>query len=339
MPLQIVRDDITTMQVDAIVNAANNALAGGGGVDGSIHRAAGPGLLQECLALGGCDTGSAKITGAYNLPAKYVIHTVGPVWQGGTEGEKELLISCYRSALALAVRHQCRSVAFPLLSSGAYGYPKDQALRVAIDTISAFLMEHEMMVYLVVFDRQAYCISSRLFADIAAYIDENYVRDHADFRFETSRRAHQAPILAPQADSMPEDTACFSMPMPGRSLEEVLAHKDESFTEMLLRRIAESGMTDAECYKKANIDRKLFSKIRNDRLYRPSKATALAFAIALKLPLREAEDLLKKAGFAFSGSDIFDLIVRYHIENGNYNIFQINETLFAFDQSLLGSMS
>lgn len=339
MPLQIVRNDITTMQVDAIVNAANNALAGGGGVDGSIHRAAGPGLLQECLALGGCDTGSAKITGAYSLPAQYVIHTVGPVWQGGTEGEKELLISCYFSALALAEQHQCQSVAFPLLSSGAYGYPKDQALRIAIDAISAFLMEHEMMVYLVVFDRQAYCISSRLFADIAAYIDENYVRNHADVRLEPSRRFHQAPLLGPPTDGILEDTVCFSVPTLGRSLEEVLAHKDESFAEMLLRRIAESGMTDAECYKKANIDRKLFSKIRNDRLYKPSKATALAFAIALRLSLDETGELLQKAGFAFSSSDIFDLIVRYHIENGNYNIFQINETLFAFDQSLLGSMS
>lgn len=318
MPLQIVRNDITKMNVEAIVNAANSSLLGGGGVDGCIHRAAGPSLLEECRALGGCETGGAKITGAGNLPCRYVIHAVGPRWQGGGHQEKEKLVSCYRTSLELAREYSCASVAFPLISSGIYGYPKDQALRVAVDTISAFLMEHDMMVYIVVFDRKAYQISGKLFADIAEYIDDRYADAHTD------RERRQLPPMqaASSSDAL---------------LGELLARLDESFSEMLLRKIDEKGMKDSECYKKANIDRKLFSKIRSDRLYRPSKPTVIAFAVALELTLEETKDMLRKAGFALSHSNKFDIIIEYFIENGNYNIFEINEALFAFDQSLLGN--
>lgn len=334
MPLQIIRNDITKMKVDAIVNAANSSLLGGGGVDGSIHRAAGPELLAECKALGGCETGSAKITKGYRLPCKYVIHAVGPRWRDGNHREREKLVSCYRTSLALAKAHGCETVAFPLISSGIYGYPKDQALKVAIDTISDFLLGNDMTVYIVIFDRTAYQIGEKLFSDIAAYIDDNYVDEHTDSRSERLRRMQML------SDEPVESS--FSAPPPSmaasaKTLDDALAQIDESFSEMLLRKIDEKGMTDAQCYKKANIDRKLFSKIRSDRLYKPSKPTVLAFAIALELSLDETKDMLVKAGFALSHSNKFDIIIEYFIEHGNYNIFEINEALFAFDQSLLGA--
>ncbi len=330
MPLQIIRNDITKMKVDAIVNAANSSLLGGGGVDGAIHRAAGMKLLEECRTLGGCETGQAKITKGYNLPAKYVIHTVGPRWLGGKRNEKALLESCYKTSLQLAKEHNCESIAFPLISSGIYGYPKDKALKVAIDIISDFLLENDMLVYIVIFDKAAFKISEKLFSDIEEYIDENYVDEHTDYARESRR------MNAPLAPMMQADFCeCKSMALED-SLDEKIRLLDESFAEMLLRKIDEKGMTDAECYKKANIDRKLFSKIRSDMHYRPSKPTAIAFAIALELPLSETEDMLKKAGFALSHSNKFDIIIEYFITNGNYNIHEINEALFAFDQSLLG---
>ena len=341
MPLDIVRNDITKMKVDAIVNAANESLLGGGGVDGAIHRAAGAGLLAECRTLGGCKTGKAKITGGYNLPAKYVIHTVGPIYNDGKHGEKALLESCYRESLALAKEYQCETVAFPLISSGVYGYPKDQALKVAIDVISEFLLENEMTVYIVIFDKAAYKISEKLFSDIAEYIDDNYVDEHTDYSRERIRM-NALPPMAPRKrrkkseDDILETCDCKAM-LPEDDLDAKLKQIDESFSQMLLRKINEKGMTDAECYKKANIDRKLFSKIRSDVHYKPSKPTALAFAISLELSLVETEDMLRKAGFALSHSNKFDIIIEYFISKGNYNIFEINEALFAFDQSLLGA--
>ena len=337
MPLSIVRNDITTMAVDAIVNAANESLLGGGGVDGAIHRSAGPELLAECRTLGGCKTGQAKITRGYRLPARYVIHTVGPVWRGGGHGERELLVSAYRTSLELALAHGCETVAFPLISSGVYGYPKDQALKVAVDAIGDFLLSHDMTVYLVIFDRAAYTIGGKLFADIAAYIDERYVAAHTDEREMRRREALFAP--APLAASVKPEAA-YRTPSPCAaapgSLAEALGKLDESFSQMLLRKIDEVGLTDAQCYKRANIDRKLFSKIRSDIHYKPSKPTAMAFAVALELPLEEARELLEKAGFAFSHASKFDIIVEYFIARRNYNIFEINEALFAFDQCLLG---
>lgn len=334
MPLQIVRNDITKMKVDAIVNAANSSLLGDGGVDGCIHRAAGPELLAECKTLGGCETGSSKITKGYRLPCKYVIHTVGPRWRDGKHGEREKLVSCYRTSLALAKEHGCETVAFPLISSGIYGYPKDQALKVAIDTISDFLLENDMTIYIVIFDRKAYQIGEKLFSDIAAYIDDNYVDEHTDSRSERLRRMQ---MLSDEPEEETFGAPLAPMTASAKTLDDALSQIDESFSEMLLRKIDEKGMTDAQCYKKANIDRKLFSKIRSDKLYKPSKPTALAFAIALELPLDETKEMLMKAGFALSHSNKFDIIIEYFIEHGNYNIFEINEALFAFDQSLLGA--
>ena len=334
MPLEIVRNDITKMTVDAIVNAANKTLLGGGGVDGAIHKAAGKALLLECMKLGGCRVGKAKLTKAYKLPAKFVIHTVGPQWKGGNQGEQALLESCYRESLALAKANACETVAFPLISSGVYGYPKDQALKVAVNVISDFLLENEMKVYIVIFDKAAYQISEKLFSDIAEYIDDNYVDEHTDYRRESMRM--NMPMQASVGMFEADLCECKSV-TPEEDLDAKLKQIDESFSQMLLRKIDEKGMTDAECYKKANIDRKLFSKIRGDVQYKPSKPTAIAFAISLELSLDETEDLLKKAGFALSHSNKFDIIIEYFISHGNYNVFEINEALFAFDQSLLGA--
>lgn len=346
MPLQIIRNDITKVQCDAIVNAANSTLLGGGGVDGAIHKAAGKELLLECMKLGGCRVGQAKITKGYNLPCKYVIHTVGPKWHGGNNNEKELLISCYKNSLTLAKENNCESVAFPLISSGVYGYPMDEAFKVAVDTVAEFLMHNDMLIYIVVYNKNALATSSKLFSDIAQYIDDNYVAEHSPY---DSRRINNAceSMPLPQTQFLSDYTksyACddaveMSMPLSDDTadLSDIVITLDESFSQMLLRKIDEKGMTDSECYKKANIDRKLFSKIRSNPDYKPSKPTVIAFCIALELSLAETNEMLLKAGFALSHSNKFDVIIEYFIKQGNYNIFEINEALFAFDQNLLGA--
>ena len=353
MPFIIERNDITRMRVDAIVNAANNSLLGGGGVDGAIHRAAGKGLLEECRRLNGCETGEAKATGGYELPAKYVIHTVGPIWRGGGHGEEALLRSCYKNSLGLALELGCGSVAFPLISAGVYGYPKAAALRVASDCIRDFIKDHEMTVYLVIFDRGSFELCGEYMGEIREFIDENYVSAHGDSpetersrRFEAFAsiaalgRANRRPMQkAAAAAPQTEDACCDECLCSGKSdgIDEILRDLDESFSRNLLRRIDASGMTDAECYKRANVDRKLFSKIRSDPNYRPSKPTVLAFAIALKLDIENTEDLLRRAGFALSGSSKSDVIIEYFIKKGVYDIFTINEALFAYDQTVLGA--
>ncbi|MBQ4562607.1 MAG: O-acetyl-ADP-ribose deacetylase [Clostridia bacterium] len=323
MPLHIIRNDIRNVECDAIVNAANSSLLGGGGVDGAIHRKAGKELLEECKKLGGCRTGEAKITKGYKLPCKYIIHTVGPVWQGGNNGEKALLEACYRNSLKLALEYGCESVAFPLISSGAYRYPKDKALRVATDMITEFLSYHDMTVYIVIFDKSSFAVSEKLFSDVRSFIDDVYAEVHT---YSRNR------MLGSFEASMPMAVSC------DRSicLEDMITEIDESFSQMLIRKIDEKGMTDSECYKKANVDRKLFSKIKNDINYHPKKTTAVAFAIALELTLNEARELISKAGYSLTRSSKFDIIIEYFLLNKNYNIFEINETLFAFDQVMLG---
>ena len=325
MPLEIIRNDITKVHADAIVNAADPSLLGGGGTDGAIHRAAGPELLAECRTLGGCKAGEAKITKGYRLPAKYVIHTVGPVWHDGSSGEEKLLSDCYRNSLELAKKHKLESVAFPLISSGTFGYPRDKALSAAISAIGEFLLKNDMTVYLVVYDSASFMLSEKLFSSIKQYIDDNYIEDRAS-NFTRDRIRENFARNSANAVRRRE-----------RSLDDVVKNLDETFSQMLLRLIDEKGMKDSETYKKANIDRKLFSKIRNDIYYKPSKQTAVAFAVALKLNLDESRDLLARAGFALSRSCHFDMIIQYFIEHHNYDIFEINEALFAFKQNLIGA--
>lgn len=316
------------------MNAANESLLGGGGVDGAIHRAAGPRLLEECRALHGCKTGEAKITKGYDLPCQYVIHTVGPVWKDGNHGEEALLRSCYQKSLFLAKENGCTSIAFPLISSGIYGYPKDQALRVATDAIRDFLIRNtddaDLIVYIVVFDKTSFQISRKLYAGIAEYIDDHYAFEHTDRRPRRMAQLEASHVF----DALPAE--CMCAPKAMGSLEDALGMIDESFSAMVLRKIDEKGMTDPECYKKANLDRKLFSKLRKDVSYRPKKQTALALAIALELSLEETKELLMKAGYALSHSDKGDIIVEYFIVNSMYNIYDVNAALYSFDQVPLG---
>lgn len=358
VPLQIIRNDITKVHCDAIVNAANSTLLGGGGVDGAIHKAAGRGLLLECMKLGGCHVGQAKITNAYNLPCKYVIHTVGPKWKGGNNNERELLECCYKNSLLLAKENNCESVAFPLISSGVYGYPMNEAFKVAVDTVAEFLMHNDMLVYIVVYNKNALAVGNKLFTDIAQYIDDNYVGEHSPYdsrRINNCDESMPLPLTSFLSDEDLQESAvpapvcnqsedCFSDIVnffeKEKRLENVIDKMiDEGFSEMLFRKIDEKGMKDSECYKKANIDKRLFSKIRTNPGYQPSKPTVLAFCIALELSLAETNEMLMKAGFALSHSNKFDIIVEYFIKQNKYNIFEINEALFAFDQSLLGSVN
>lgn len=334
MPLHIIRQDITKLECDAIVNAANNTLLGGGGVDGAIHKVAGNKLLEECKTLGGCDTGDAKITKGYNLPCKHVIHTVGPIWRGGDYGEKSMLESCYKNSLMLAKKNGCESVAFPLISSGVYGYPKDKALIVAVETISKFLFSNEMTVYIVVFDKASYQISEELFDDVAEYIDDNYVDENDDPYFLKRQRS----ITYNKCRSFREEEI-QGLPFAvdgGPSLIDMLTNIDDSFAVTLLKLIDNKGITDVECYKKANVSKQTWYKIMNEKDYKPSKNTVISFAIALELSLKETKRLLSTVGFTLSKSNKFDIIIEYFLIHEEYNIFTINETLFKFDQVCLG---
>ncbi len=340
MPLQIVRQDITKMRVDAIVNTTNEKMIGYSGVDLAVHTVAGPELDAECARLAPLGLGQAKVSKAYRLPCKYVIHTSGPVWRGGLRGESIILRSCYVESLKLAVEYKCRSVAFPLISSGAYCYPKDQVLKFAIQIITEFLFDHELTVYLCVFDKTSYTFSQKLFADIRALIDDQYVEEHNYYdRFErTFRKVRRLEICSDTA-AVPRMKEYQQSSAQNKTLKEYLKHMDKSFSEMLFELIDQRGISDVECYKKANVDKRTFSKIKSNKSYKPSKQTAIAFAISLQLNLDDTQALLATVGFTLSGSSVFDKIIRYFIQNGNYNIFEINEALFEFDQVLLGNVS
>lgn len=345
MPFNIIRNDITKMKVDVIVNAANSHLQMGGGVCGAIFRAAGDIELQrECNSIGYCPVGEAVITNGYKLYAKYIIHAVGPIWAGGNHNEEKLLYSCYEKSLNLAKEKKLSSIAFPLISSGIYGYPKAQAMRVASKAIVDFLMDNEMDVYLVLFDRDATYIGDKIFSSITKYIDDNYIPEAYESRAAEMQRVNeQRNIIMYQTSlnskgiRLNECQTESRAHVMGDSLESLVMNLDESFSQTLMRLIDAKGKTDAEVYKKANIDRKLFSKIRSNAEYRPSKNTALAFAIALELSLKETKQLLEKAGFALSHCSRFDIIIEYFIKNGNYNIYEINQALFQFDQPTLGA--
>ncbi len=342
MPFQIIRQDITKMKVDAIVNAANTALQMGGGVCGAIFRVAGPEKLQAaCDRLAPIQTGEVVITPGFALPAKFVIHAVGPVFTPQhRERCGEQLRSAYLESLKLAEENGCESIAFPLISSGIYGYPKDEALEVARLSIEEYLSEHEMDVYLVVYDKAAFILSSALLGDVEAYIDQHYVDAHTYDRLllDTEKASFREAVESNLSAVLPMvEQAPMAAPIMGQGLDDLIENLDEPFSDTLFKLIDKKGKTDVEVYKKANIDRKLFSKIRTGKGYTPKKPTILALAVALELTLDETDELLERAGYALSHASKFDVIVEYFIMNGKYDIFQINEVLFAYDQPLLGS--
>lgn len=339
------------MKVDAIV-AAGSAEPGcpapTGGANGRIHQRAGTRLLEALRRIGGVRTADVTLTKAYDLPCRYVIHTAGPKWQGGSYGEERLLQACYREALRLADRKGVESIAFPLISTGQYGYPKAEALRVATDVIRDFLCGHDMTVYLVVYDREAFRLSSELFEDVAAYIDQHYVDSHPAARNMPQRlmlehgrapECDMAPVCrsAPCAAPMPRTAAAAEDGDVPAELARRLRALDEGFSGTLLRLIDERGMKDAECYRRANVDRKLFSKIRSTPSYRPKKPTVMAFCVALELEMPQARELLAKAGYGMSRASMFDVIVEFFITRGVYDVHTINQALWHYDQPLLGS--
>lgn len=414
MPLLMIRQDITKMNVDAVVNPSNPRLQAGRGTSNEIFAAAGRKKLEKaCQRIGHCEPESAVITKGYNLPAKYIIHTAGPVWDETAYNQTASLYNTYTAALELAKEHKIKSIAFPLLSSGSYRYPKNIALKAGISAISDFLMENDMTVYMVVYDKESLNISKKLFESVREYIDDNYVEkknakanDLKETRIYTDVSGSvETTIIEPGVsannqygtrnisdeksskptdisqileadewldyddeifDSVPnyddeifdsapnyDDEISYNTPnyddkisnngpslddTATLNLDELLKKVNETFSDMLLRLIDESGMTDAQVYKKANIDRRLFSKIRSNSDYKPTKKTALAFAIALELSYDKTQDLLMKAGYTFSNASKFDVIVAYFIVHGKYDIFEINEVLFYYEQPIIGGV-
>lgn len=348
MPFEIIRNDIVNMQVDAVVNTANPEAVIGTGVDSAIHKKAGNELLAARQKIGSIDFGEAAITPAFNLTAKYVIHTVGPVWVDGNHQEEQILSSCYRKSLALAKENECESIAFPLIATGNYGFPKHLALQIAVREISAFLLENEMQIYLVVFGKESFELSEKLFKSVSSFIDENYISEKIldEYGSESLNSSHFEPRRFKeklkfkgqiQADFSAEICSPTAIPQSSDEWKNRLKNLDAGFSETLLRLIDRTGKKDSEIYKKANVDRKLFSKIRNNMDYKPSKTTALAFAFALELDIDETRDFIARAGFALSHSSKFDVIVEYFLVSKNYDIYELNEVLFAFDQPLLGA--
>lgn len=351
MPLRIVRNDLAAIRADAVVIPANTELQIDGGAGEAVARRAGLESLQEaCDDIGGCPVGSAVATPAFDLPAKVIIHAVGPVWNGGASGELQALRSCIHEALTLAASAGAESVALPLMSAGSYGFPPDRALAIETDAIAEFLDAHEMDVCLVLYDRNAIRAGRALFDEIEEYIDDVYVGAHG--RYERDRRQRHDALETMEYGALPfalEDaapgagTAAFGAPLADLAdegavplgLADRIDQLDESFARTVLRLIDERGMTDVEVYKRANMSRQLFAKIRKDDDYRPTKKTACALAVSLELDLDDAAALLERAGFALSHSSKFDIIIEYFLMKGNYDIFAINEALFAYDQPLL----
>ena len=384
MPFQIVRNDITKMHVDAIVNTANPMPGYGAGIDSAVYEAAGKDkLLAKRHEIGAIDRGTSVITDGYNLPAKFIIHTVGTAWQGGKTGEEDIIRNCYRSVFDVAVNNDIASLAIPLLASGSYGFPKGIALRIALSEIEAFMSVSDMDVYLVVFDEKSVFLSSELYGDIDEYINDNYVEEKNQEEYPDSygrtesvvqrsesfagglasigavprflkankaekrkkkgsnKKAESIEAAFEDEEEMLSSDMCLSAPIleEERSLEDVVNNLDKTFMELVFSFADAKGLTDVEVQKKANLDRKAFSKLKCGTTKNPSKATALALAVALELDLDDTKDLLSRAGLALSPCSKQDVIVQYFIEKEAYDIYEINVALFEHGEQLLGTQA
>lgn len=354
MPFQIIRNDITKVKADVVVNTANPKPIYGSGTDAAIYEAAGAEeLLKARQEIGDILVGQVAVTPAFALQAKYIIHTVGPLWHGGEHNELNDLYSCYANSLATAKGLGCESIAFPLISTGVYGFPKDEALQIAMKAISKFLLEHDMNIMLVVFDKKSFSVSGKIFAGIKTFIDENYVsrkrkteyqsiyEEEIEKQKEQGRYAYRIQesvneyCMYDSAESVAKESQ-ITPPRSVPNLDDIIGNIGETFQEKLLRLVDEKGLTDVEVYKKANIDRKLFSKIRCNADYKPKKKTAVALALALELNVDETIDLLARAEIALSPSSKFDLIIQYFISQKIYDIYAINMALFEHNQQILG---
>ena len=377
MPFRIVHGNIVDVQADAIVNAANTRLWPGGGVCGAIFEAAGyERLLKACQSIGQCEVGHAVATPAFDLKAKYIIHTPGPIWMDGEHGEAELLASCYTESMACALAHGCRSIAFPLISAGIFGYPKQAAYQVAREAITKFIAEHDIAVELVIYE-SGDDITGYRNRRLEMLIEELFRREDEDVAKQESKQAHRAvpvdhrkrkakpeleadrasqilleprpPRLVLEAEKpfksdVKEDKRLFKAEervdeilFKEKNLDDALKNKEESFSTVLLEWIDRKGAKPADIYRRANIDRKHFSKIKGNPDYMPSKQTAVSFAIALELSITDTQMLLRSAGYVLSMSSRFDIIVEYFIEHEIYDIYTINDALFHYNQPLLGS--
>ncbi len=330
MPFTIVRNDITKMNVDAIVNTANEEPIYSNGVDTAVYEAAGSQkLLSARREIGRLKQGDVVITPGFKLNAKYIIHAVSPYYYDGSRGEKEILRACYEKSLKLALEHNCESIAFPLISTGNYGYPKDEGMRIALDAISSFLLKEDMMIYLVVFDNESARLSGKLFTDIESFIDENYVNISMESEYSTADKFGYS--LKPR-----DYNSQMSGEIDKSTFEGIIANAGETFQQQLLRLIDEKGFNEVQVYKKANIDKKLFHKIKCNEQYQPSKPTVIAFALALELDMNTTDELLKTAGFALSPGNRYDLIIKFFIERKIYDIYKINSVLFDYNEKCFG---
>ncbi len=318
MPLFMIQEDITRIKVDAIVDPTDSWFSGSGGTDYAIHRAAGPGLQEELQFLSPLETGKAVITSGYDLSAKYIIHTVGPIWEGGDNNEAELLADCYRNSMKLALGKGCRSIAFPIISGGTFGFPNDDALQIAKSVISDCLQDNDLLVYIVAHRLHTFNLGAKLFSDVSRFVKENYIE------LDVATPAIEAPISDVQhsADYLDLD------------LSEMLKNKSETFSCMLDRLRDEQGLSGPDLYKKAWVNKTVYSKIMNNINYQPAKITAVAFGLALELPWERFTELVGSAGYAMTRTSKFDIVIEYLVKQKKYNVEEVNAVLYELDPDL-----